>query len=152
MKIKSSLIVKNKKATFNYTIVEKVEAGIVLKGTEVKSLRAGKVNISDSYARVSNEEVFMLNASISRFDQGNVFNVDPGRERKLLLHKAEINRIMGKIKEKGFTLIPLNMHWKGNIVKVELGLCKSKNTVDKRHTIKKREQDREIGRALSDRY
>lgn len=146
-----SRITDNRKARHNYSIVETYQAGIVLSGTEVKSIRAGKVNLNDSYARINNGEVWITNMHISPYEQGNVFNMPVTRERKLLMHKNEIEKLYGKIKEKGYTLIPLNLHWKGNKVKVDVGLCKAKKMFDKRDDIKKRDVDRDIQRAFSSR-
>ena len=141
---KYKTIIKNKKARFEYFIEEEYEAGIVLKGTEVKSLRLGNVNLSDSYAKITNEEVFLCNMNISEYKFGNIMNHEPKSDRKLLLHKKQIRKLCSKIQEKGFTLVPLSIYLKNGKVKVELGLCKGKKLYDKRDTIKQRDLDREI--------
>lgn len=145
-------IIDNRKARHNYNILEYIEAGIVLSGTEIKSIRSGTVNLSDAYARISNEEVFLSNMYIKHYEQGNRYNKDEYRERKLLLHKKEIQRLLGKIKEKGYTLIPVNLHWSRDKVKVDLGLCKSKKLHDKRDDLKQKDADRDIERAMSGKY
>ncbi|HQQ50356.1 MAG TPA: SsrA-binding protein SmpB [Spirochaetota bacterium] len=139
-------IVQNKKARFEYEILDTIEAGIVLKGTEVKSVRLKKVNIQDAYARIKDGEAFLYGMNISPYESGNIFNHDPLRVRKLLLHKQEIKRLTGKQQEKGLTLIPLKLYWKNGKVKVLLGLAKGKTLYDKRHDIKKRDSDRELQR------
>ena len=136
----------NKKARFEYDISETIEAGIVLNGTEVKSLRSKQVNISDAYAKMQNGEGFIVGVNISPYEMANRFNHDPVRERKLLLHKKEIKRLTGKLKERGFTLVPIKMYFKNGKVKVLLGLGKGKAKYDKRRTIQKRELDREMQR------
>ncbi|MDD2433142.1 MAG: SsrA-binding protein SmpB, partial [Clostridia bacterium] len=129
-------------------------AGIVLAGTEVKSLRAGRANLKDSYAQVENGEMFLFNMHISPYEQGNRFNVDPVRPRKLLLHKREINRLLGKVKQQGLTLVPLRVYFKKGRAKVELALAKGKKVYDKRKTMAERDAQREMARALreKDRY
>ena len=139
-------IVQNKKARFEYEILDTIEAGIVLKGTEVKSVRLKKVNIQDAYARIKDGEAFLYGMNISAYESGNIFNHDPLRVRKLLLHKQEIKRLTGKQQEKGLTLVPLKVYWKNGKVKVLLGLAKGKTLYDKRHDIKKRDSDRELQR------
>jgi len=141
-------IASNRKAHFNYEILEKFEAGISLVGSEVKSLRAGNANLSDSYAVIQNNEAFLLNCHISPYTQAGPFNHDPLRTRKLLLHRHEINKLIGKTQEKGLTLIPLRLYFKKGRAKVELGLGKGKKLYDKRETIKRREQDREMAKAM----
>ncbi|RPI89877.1 MAG: SsrA-binding protein SmpB [Spirochaetales bacterium] len=148
MEDKFADIAKNKKARFEYEILETFEAGIVLVGTEVKSVRQKKVSINESFARVKNGEPFILGLNIAVYEMGNRFNHEPTRERKLLLHKHEIKRLIGKLKEKGLTLVPLKMYFKNGRVKVLLGLAKGKAQYDKRKSIQKREGDREIQRAL----
>ena len=138
----------NKKARHSYDILETVEAGIVLGGPEVKSLRNGGGNIKDSYAQIKNLETYILNFHISPYTQANIFNYEPRRQRKLLLHKREILRLSGKIKEKGLTLIPLSVYLKGNIIKVELGLAKGKRIHSKKEAIKERDVKREIAREV----
>ncbi|MCU0821905.1 MAG: SsrA-binding protein SmpB [Spirochaetes bacterium] len=146
MQDKFTDIAVNKKARFEYEIVETIEAGIVLNGTEVKSLRLKKVNISDAYGKIMNGEAFIIGLNISPYEMANRFNHDPVRERKLLLHRREIKRLTGKLKEKGFTLVPLKMYFKNGRAKVLLGLGKGKAKYDKRRTIQKRDLDREMQR------
>ncbi|MBI4650738.1 SsrA-binding protein SmpB [Candidatus Desantisbacteria bacterium] len=146
------LIGTNRQAHHNYFIIEKFEAGIVLKGTEVKSLREGNSNLKDSFALVTNGDIFLHNVHISPYKNGNRYNHEPLRTRKLLLHRKEIERLIGKTREKGLTLIPLKMYFnKKGIAKVEIGLCKGKKLFDKRETLKRRETDREIERAYKNR-
>lgn len=142
------MIVVNKRARFDYEISETLEAGMVLQGTEVKSLREGRVSLQDAYADVQNGEVFLLNAHINLYEYGNRFNHDPERPRKLLLHKQEIKRLIGKTQEKGLTLIPTRMYFTHGKVKVELGLGKGKKHYDKREDLKRRSAQRDIARAL----
>ncbi len=144
-------VAKNKKAYHDYFIEEKMEAGIVLTGTEIKSIRAGKANLQDSFATIRNGEVFLNNLHISPYEQGNRFNHEPTRARKLLLHRFEINKLIGKSKEKGYTLVPLSIYLKDSLAKVELGLAKGKKLYDKRHDIAKRDAQREIERAFRER-
>ncbi len=134
----------NRKAKYNYQIFETVEAGIVLTGTEIKSLRVGKANIKDSYARIKNNEVFLINMHISSYENGNIFNHDETRERKLLLHKKEILKFRDKIKLEGYTLVPLKVYLKNGRAKVLIGLAKGKKNYDKREDIKKRDIERSI--------
>ena len=136
-------IAANRKAYHDYFVEDRYEAGIELFGTEVKSIRGGKVNLKDSYARVKNGEVFVIGMHVSPYEKGNIFNKDPLRPRKLLMHKYEINKLMGKIKEKGMTLVPLKVYFKGSLVKVEIGLARGKKLYDKRDDIAKRDQKRE---------
>ncbi len=145
------IIVKNKNARFQYEITEEIEAGIVLKGTEVKSLRMGKVNLKDSYAAIKDGEIYVQHLHISPYEQGNIYNHDPLRERKLLLHKHEIKRLTGKIQERGMTLVPLKMYFKNGRVKVELGLGKGKKLFDKRKDIARRDAERDIQREFKER-
>lgn len=142
------IIQKNKKAFFNYEILETYEAGIVLKGTEVKSIRNGNVSINESYARIHNNEVFIYNMDISRYGASNVFNHEPKRPRKLLLKRSEIKRLLGKTIEKGLTLIPLSLYFKNGIAKLEIGLARGKKLYDKREAIKKKMIDREMSRYI----
>ncbi|WP_298269504.1 SsrA-binding protein SmpB [Geobacter sp.] len=145
------LICNNKKAFHDYFIEEKFEAGMVLKGTEVKSLRLGKGNLNDSFALVREGEVFLHNLHISPYAFGNRENHDPERMRKLLLHKAEINRLYGKIREKGYSVVPLRLYFKNGYIKIELGLAKGKKLYDKREDLKKKDQKREMAVALKER-
>lgn len=140
------LIANNKKAYHDFFILENIEAGIALHGTEVKSLRMGKCSIKESFLRIENGEMFIYGMHISPYEKGNIFNKDPLRVRKLLLHKAEINKLLGKIKEKGMTLVPLKVYLKGSLVKVEIGLAKGKKLYDKREDIAKKDMKREAER------
>jgi SsrA-binding protein len=146
------LICTNKKAFHEYFIEERAEAGIVLQGTEVKSLRMGKANLGDAFAMVRDGEAYLHNLHISPYDFGNRENHDPDRMRKLLLHKKEIVRLFAKIREQGYTLIPLRLYFKDGKVKVELGLAKGKKLHDKREDLKKKEQTREVAQALKERH
>lgn len=136
----------NRKARFNYEIIDTIECGIELKGTEIKSIRNGKANIKDSYGIIKNNEVFILNMHISPYENGGVFNHDETRTRKLLLHKKEILKLKNKLDLEGFTLIPLKVYFVGNKAKVELGLCRGKKMYDKRESMKKRDVERELAR------
>ena len=140
------LIANNKKAYHDYFILETYEAGIALHGTEVKSLRMGKCSIKEAFIRVENEEVYVYGMHISPYEKGDIFNKDPLRVRKLLLHKSEIRKLLGKTKEKGMTLVPLKVYFKDSLVKVEIGLAKGKKLYDKRQDIAKKDQQREAQR------
>lgn len=142
--MESKLIAKNPTAFHNYTIDDKLEAGIVLSGTEIKSIRNGKANLKDSYAIIKNGEIYIVGMHISPYEQGNIFNKDPLRNRKLLLNKREINKLIGLTKQKGYSIIPLNMYFKGNLVKIELGIGKGKKLYDKREDIAKKDAERRI--------
>lgn len=146
------LICANKKAHFDYTIEEKYEAGIALVGTEVKALREGRANLKDSYADVDGGELFLVNCHISPYSCGNIQNHDPLRKRKLLLRAREIKRLVGRVTERGYTLIPLRLYFKNGIAKVEIGLARGKKQVDRREDIKRRETQREIEKAFKSRY
>ena len=141
-KSNGKLIANNKKAYHDYFILDKIETGIALHGTEVKSLRMGKCSIKESFIRIENGEVFIYGMHISPYEKGNIFNKDPLRPRKLLMHRYEINKLMGKIKEKGMTLVPLKVYFKGSLVKVEIGLARGKKLYDKRQDIAKRSEER----------
>ncbi|MCR5430542.1 MAG: SsrA-binding protein SmpB [Eubacterium sp.] len=141
-------IAKNKKARHDYFIEETYEAGIVLVGTEVKSLRQGHCSIKQAYITVKKGEIEICGMHINPYEKGNIFNKDPLRKRKLLLHKYEINKLVGLIKEKGYTLVPLEVYFKGSYVKLEIGLAKGKKKADKRQDIKKKDQQREARRDL----
>ena len=143
-------IAKNPTAKHNYTILNTLEAGIVLTGTEIKSIRNGKVNMKNCYAIIKEGECFVLGMHISPYEQGNIFNKDPSRNRRLLLHKREIMRLLGAVKQEGLALIPLSLYFKGSLVKVQLGLCKGKKLHDKRETAAKRDAARAIDRALKE--
>ena len=144
-------IALNKKARHDYFILESLEVGIELVGTEVKSIRSGGVNLKDSWCSIENGEMWVKQMHISPYEQGNIFNKDPLRERKLLLHKSEINRLFGLVKQQSYTLIPISLYFKGSRVKLQLGLCKGKKLYDKRDDAAKRDAGREIDRALKDR-
>ncbi len=140
------LVANNKKAYHDYFILEKYEAGISLAGTEVKSLRAGKCSIKEAYVRIENGEVFVVGMNISPYEQGNIFNRDPLRVRKLLLHKSEINKLIGDTAEKGITIMPLQVYFKDGRAKIEIGLAKGKKNYDKRQDIAKKDARREVER------
>lgn len=142
----NKMIANNKKAYHDYFILEDYEAGIALHGTEVKSLRMGKCSIKESFIRVENGEMYIYGMHISPYEKGNIFNKDPLRVRKLLLHRAEINKMLGKTKEKGMAIVPLKVYFKGSLVKVEIGLAKGKKLYDKRQDIAKKDQKREAER------
>ena len=142
------VVAKNRKARFNYEILETYEAGIELKGTEVKSVRASKVNFTEGFISIDNGEAFLKQVHISPYEQGNIFNVDPVRVRKLLLHKREIKKLIGETAQKGFTLVPLSMYLKNGKVKLSLGLARGKNTHDKRQDMAKKDAQRNIERAM----
>ena len=136
----------NRKARFNYDLIDTIECGIVLKGTEIKSIRAGKANIKDSYGIIKNNEAYILNMHISPYENGGVFNHEETRTRKLLLHKNEILKLKNKLELEGFTLIPLKVYFVDGKAKIELGLCKGKKLYDKREDVKKRDIEREIAK------
>lgn len=138
--------IKNKKAYHDYFIEDKYEAGIALAGTEVKSLRMGKCSVKESFIRIENDEVYIYQMHISPYEKGNIFNKDPLRTRKLLLHKYEINKLIGKQKEKGYTIVPLQVYFKDGLVKVEIGLARGKKLYDKRQDIAKKDVKREAER------
>ena len=137
------LVANNKKAYHDYFVDEKIEAGLVLHGTEVKSLRMGKCSIKESFIRIENGEMFVYGMHISPYEKGNIFNKDPLRVKKMLLHKSEINKLTGKIKEKGFTIVPLQVYFKDGKAKMEIGLCRGKKLYDKRQDIAKKDMKRE---------
>lgn len=145
------VVATNRKAYHDYLVEETYEAGIALVGTEVKSLRAGRANLRDSFARVKGDEVYLHNVHISPYSHGNIANHEPRRVRKLLLHKAEIKRLAGKVAERGLTLVPLRIYFKGNMAKTELALARGKARYDKRRAIAERDAKRDIERALRDR-
>lgn len=140
------LIANNKKAYHDYFIDDTYEAGIALAGTEVKSLRMGRCSVKESFIRIENGEVYVYQMHISPYEKGNIFNKDPLRPRKLLLHKSEINKLMGRVAQKGFTIVPLKVYFKGSLVKVEIGLARGKKLYDKRQDIAKKDQRREAER------
>jgi len=145
------IVAQNRKARYDYHALDTWEAGIALLGTEVKSLRDGKVNLLDSYARVDGGEVFLHNVHIGEYDQGNQFNHEPMRKRKLLLHRHEINRMRGRVEEKGLTLIPLKLYFKKGRAKIEIALAKGKREYDRRQDIAKRDARRDMERDLKER-
>ena len=147
-KASTKLIADNRKARHDYFVIETYEAGIELFGTEVKSLRAGGVNLKDSYCEIDRGEMFALGVHISPYEQGNIFNREPLRPKKLLLHKREIMKLTGLVSREGYTLVPLSLYFKGSRVKMALGLCKGKKLYDKRESIAKRDADRDIERAM----
>lgn len=147
----TKIIVDNRKARHNFFLIEKFEAGIVLVGTEVKSLRAGRANLKDSFAQVDGGELFLYNMHISPYDQGSFSNVDPTRKRKLLMHKREIMRLLGRVNEKGLTLVPTKLYFSKGRVKVEIALAQGKKLHDKRASQKEKDSKRDIEIALKDR-
>lgn len=146
------IIAQNKKAFHDYFVDERYETGIVLSGTEVKSLRAGQVNLKDSYCEVKGGELFAVGIHISPYEQGNIFNRDPLRDRKLLMHRREIMKLHGLVGQKGFTLVPLSLYFSGSYVKVEVGLCRGKKLYDKRDSDAKREAERNIERFSKNKH
>jgi SsrA-binding protein len=146
------ILAKNRKARYQYFIEESLEAGIALQGTEVKSIRAGQVNLRDSYARVENGELFLYNMHINPYESGNRFNHDPLRTRKLLMHRREINRLLGYVQERGYTLVPLTVYLKNSRVKIEIALAKGKRAYDKRHAIAERDAKREMERDFKEKH
>ncbi|MEE1101056.1 MAG: SsrA-binding protein SmpB [Agathobacter sp.] len=147
-KAPKKLIANNKKVYHDYFLDEKYETGVALAGTEVKSLRMGKCSIKEAFVRIENEEVWIYGMNISPYEKGNIFNKDPLRPKKLLMHKAEIRKLVGKIKEKGYTLVPVEVYFSGSLVKVEIALARGKKLYDKRADIAKKDQKREAARDL----
>jgi len=147
-----AIVVQNRKARYDYEVVDRFETGIVLRGTEVKSLRDGRANLKDSFATVDRGEVFLHNVHISHYAGGNNFNHEPERSRKLLLHRSEIRRLTGKTQQQGLTLVPLKIYFKRGKVKVELALVRGKKQFDKRQTLARRQADRDIQRVLKERH
>ncbi len=146
------IIASNPTAFHNYSINDKLECGIVLTGTEIKSIRNNKVNIKDTYATIKNGEVFIIGMHISPYEHGNIFNKDPLRTRKLLLTRREINKLTGLVSQKGYSLVPLNLYFKNNLVKVELGIAKGKKLFDKRQELAKKDANLRIQKALKNNY
>ena len=144
----SKLICKNPTARHNYIIEDTLETGIVLSGTEIKSIRNGKANLKDSYANIKNGELFIYNLHISPYEHGNIYNKDPIRDRKLLANRREINKLIGLIKQQSYSLVPISMYFQGNLVKIELGIGKGKKLYDKRREMAKKDADRKIEQAL----
>lgn len=151
MEKKDNTITLNRKAFHDYFVEETYEAGIELCGTEVKSIRQGTVNLKDSWCEVENGEMFIRNMHVSPYEKGNIFNKDPMRVRRLLMHKREIMRLLGYVKQDGYSLIPLSLYFKGSKVKVSLGLCKGKKNYDKREDMAKKAANRDIDRAMKER-
>ncbi|MDY0256272.1 SsrA-binding protein SmpB [Gudongella oleilytica] len=151
-KLGTKVIATNRKARHEFFIEDTIEAGIVLTGTEVKSIRQGKVNIKESYASIDDGEVYVNGMHISPYEQGNIYNVDPLRKRKLLLHRREIRKLIGETKQKGFTLVPLSIYLKDGKVKLELALARGKKLYDKRDTIAKKDAERRIAQHSSEKY
>ena len=151
-KASTKVITDNRKARHDYFVIETYEAGVELFGTEVKSLRKGAVNLKDTYCDIDGGEIFALGVHISPYEQGNIFNKDPDRPKKLLMHKAEIMKLTGLVSRDGYTIVPLSLYFKGSRVKMALGLCKGKKLYDKRDSIAKRDADRDIERAMKERY
>lgn len=144
-------VAQNKKAFHDYFVIESYEAGIELFGTEVKSIRQGKINLKDAWCGIDNGEIFVHGMHISPYEHGNIFNKDPIRVRKLLMHKSEINRLFGQTKQQGYTLIPLSAYFKKGKVKIQVGLCKGKKSYDKRESIAQKTAQRDVQRALKER-
>ena len=151
-KAPQKIIAQNKKAWHDYFVDEKYEAGIELFGTEVKSIRNGGINLKDSYCMIEQGELFAVGIHISPYEKGNIFNRDPYRVKRLLMHKKEINKLLGQITQKGFTLVPLSVYFKGSRLKMEIGLCRGKKLYDKRDAAAKKQADRDIERAQKERY
>lgn len=147
-KKESNVLAQNRKARHDYTILSTVEAGIVLKGTEIKSIRAGRINLKDGFATIRQGEAYLHNVHISPYEQGNLFNHDPLRDRKLLMHKRQIDQLLGESKNKGITLIPLTVYLKNGFAKVLIGVAKGKKQYDKREDLKRKAVNREVERAL----
>ena len=148
----SNIIAKNPTAYHNYEIIETYEAGLVLSGTEIKSIRAGKVNLKDSYAEIDKKgEVYAVNVHISPYEHGNIYNKNPLRKKKLLLNRQEINKLVGAITQKGYTLVPIDVHFSKNYVKMTLGVGKGKKLFDKREYLKKKEDERKIERYMKEK-
>ena len=148
----SRVIAQNRKAWHDYFVDEKYEAGIALYGTEVKSIRCGAVNLKDSYCSLKNGELFVIGMHISPYEKGNIFNREPLRDRKLLMHKREIMKLGGLVTQKGYTLVPLSLYFSGKNVKVEIGLCRGKKLYDKRDAAAERQANREMDRHMKDRF
>ena len=149
-KSENSVITKNRKAFFDYFVLESIEAGIELCGTEVKSIRAGGVNLKDAWCDIEDGELVVKQMHISPYEKGNIFNRDPLRKRKLLVHKKEIMRFLGLVKQQGVTLVPLSMYFKGSLVKLQIGVCKGKKNYDKRDSLAVKSANRDIERAMKE--
>lgn len=147
---KGNILARNRKANFDYTIEETIEAGVVLQGTEIKSIRAGKVQLKEAFVQIRNNEAWIVNMHISHYDQGNRFNHDPTRSRKLLLHRKQIDQLLGKIKQQGYSIVPIQIHLKNGFAKVLIGVGKGKKDYDRREDLKRKEAKRDMARALKD--
>lgn len=147
----TKLIAKNPTAYHNYSIEDKIETGIVLSGTEIKSIRTGKANLKDTYATIKNGEVFIVGMHISPYEYGNIFNKDPLRDRKLLLNKREINKLVGLVRQKGYSLVPISLYFKGSLLKLELGIGKGKKLYDKRQDLAKKDAQKQIAINMKNR-
>ena len=152
MNLNTKLIAKNPVAYHNFNIEDKYEAGIVLSGTEIKSIRAGKVNLKDSYSGFKDGECYIYSMHISPYEHGNIFNKNPLRDRKLLLNKRELNKLFGKVKQDGYSLVPISLYFKGSLVKLELGLGKGKKLYDKREDLAKKDAQMKIKKAMKNDY
>ena len=146
------VLASNRRAFFNYSVEDKLECGIALKGTEVKSIKESKFSFRDSYAKIENDELWLISLHVTPYTFGNIHNHDPDRKRKLLAHRQQIKRLRRKVDEKGLTLVPLKFYLKSGLVKVELGICRGKRTVDKRHAIKAKDLKRDAEREMRQRY
>ena len=146
------IVAQNKKAYHDYFVDEKLEAGIELYGTEVKSIRSGGINLKDSYCMIEEGEIFAVGVHVSPYEKGNIFNRDPYRVKKLLMHKKEINKLLGQTTQKGFTIVPLSVYFKGSRLKMEIGLCRGKKLYDKRDAAAKKQADRDIERTMKSRF
>lgn len=149
---KINVVARNKKATHDYFILEKFECGIVLTGTEIKSIRAGKVSIQDAYCNIKNDELYIINMHIAKYEQGNIFNHQETRNRKLLAHRREIRKMFGKITQEGLTIIPLQVYIKNGLAKIEVAICKGKKKYDKREDLRREAVKRDISRAMKNRW
>lgn len=147
---KGNILARNRKANFDYKIEDTIEAGIVLQGTEIKSIRAGKVQLKEAFVQIRNNEAWIVNMHISHYDQGNRFNHDPTRTRKLLLHRKQINQMIGKTKQQGYTIVPIQIHLKNGFAKLLIGVGKGKKDYDRREDLKRKEAKREMARAVKD--
>ncbi|HHX00700.1 MAG TPA: SsrA-binding protein SmpB [Acholeplasmataceae bacterium] len=147
-----NVVARNKKATHDYFILEKFECGIVLTGTEIKSIRAGKVSIQDAYCNIKNDELYIINMHIAKYEQGNIFNHQETRNRKLLAHRREIRKMFGKITQEGLTIIPLQVYIKNGLAKIEVAICKGKKKYDKREDLRREAVKRDISRAMKNRW
>jgi SsrA-binding protein len=148
----TKLLAKNRRAFHEYEVEEKIECGIALEGTEVKSIRDGKLSFSDSYGRIRNSELWLIGFHVAEYKQGNINNHEPLRDRKLLVHREELKRLKRRVDERGYTLVPLSVYLKGDLIKVEMGLCKGKKLYDKREDLKRKAQKRDAEREIRGRY